>query len=1304
MGVESGPKARRLAEALAALRQAANNPTYKKIVDHCKLNHVKITDSTVSDWLNGESVPASAKSFELVVRYLNGRAARSDSGYECLSTRQWENLRTAAFEERRGTQGARAAPPRRGCRSDPRAELHASLYVVQVREFIAPVHGLQDRERELEMLAEFCHGDDESYLWVQGEPWAGKSALLSSFVLDPPPDVTVVSFFVTDRLAAQNNHTAFTAAVLDQLAGLLPDHKARIESAVINRDGLRNELLALASRRAAEAKQRLVLVVDGLDEDTGKPLIVGLLPVMPDENLRVVVASRYGPRLYIPHGHPLTSARRHRLAQSEHAAGIRDRAVAELDALLEGPDRNRELLALITTAQGLSISELEILTDRPPFEIDRLLRGTAGRSFRATHPTAESEHDHSPIYALAHETLQRTAETRLGTRMLSTSLDRLHSWADQHNEQNWPSSTPDFLLHRYFTVLERHHDLLRMMGLTLSSGRHRRLRASTGGDWAALTEISVVQQHICEQSEPDLLTTARLARRRDHLQNRNHHLPVGVVVVRAYLGQIERAEALARSIPAPGVRVNALAQLAEVVAQTDLDRAARLLYHAAGIVNDVTDPRWKTNAFDRAVKVIASIAPDRAELIANNLTDPQQRDHTLAYTAEVVTSIDPDRAEAIANNLTDPERRDYTLAHIAELIAPNYLDRAEAIADNLTNVQHRANTLARLAVALATINPAHADRLADRAVDFANDLTDSQQRVDTLEAVAAQVARIDPNRAKTIVSGIRRQGADVGYHLLRPGSKHHDFGPLRSFAHIPELIAAIDPGRAEAIANNLTDPEQRADTLARLANLFWPSDPGRADQLADQASEVATNIPDSWRPVLAHVAAVIGPIAPGRAETIANNLTDPQQRDSVLAHIATSIAPIAPARAETIANNLIDPRQRAEVLARIAELIAPTAPDRARSIVNRTAVPWQPSLSERDIAIVSADPDRTVTHTSEPRRHIDLLVEVAAMIASTDPDGAGQLVDRAETLTGQITDPSRRAHVLAGVVDVITAGDPDRAELIANQITVPWQRARAHARVVEVITVSDPDRAELIANQITVPWQRADALARIAGVVASIDRERALRLADHVTDSTKDITDPRWRADAVARILGTIASIDRERALRLADHVTDSINDITDGWLRADAVARIVGTIASIDRERALRFADHVTDSVNDITDGWWRADAVARIVRAISFIDPHRAANIAGEITDPRRRGEALAAVAGAIASTDRERALRFADHAAEVANDITDPRHQATTLVAVAGAITFTDRERALRFADHAAEVANDITDPRHQATTLV
>lgn len=167
-----------------------------------------------------------------------------------------------------------------------------SAYVEQVRRIARrDPPGLLGRDAELAELAQFCLAPDgPSYAWWQAGPWAGKSALLSTFVLRPPSEVagrvTIVSFFITARLAAQDTRQAFTQVLAEQLAASM-GHSLPTALPEATREVF---LLSLLSRTAAECADRggrLVLVVDGLDEDQGvttgrTPTVLrGCCPVIP---------------------------------------------------------------------------------------------------------------------------------------------------------------------------------------------------------------------------------------------------------------------------------------------------------------------------------------------------------------------------------------------------------------------------------------------------------------------------------------------------------------------------------------------------------------------------------------------------------------------------------------------------------------------------------------------------------------------------------------------------------------------------------------------------------------------------------------------------------------------------------------------------------------------------------------------------------------------------------------------------------------------------------------------------------------
>jgi hypothetical protein len=142
-----------------------------------------------------------------------------------------------------------------------------SAYREQVRR-IAPKE-LLDRERELAELAAFCtHPERGPYVWWRAEAWAGKSALLSWFVLHPPPGVVVVSFFITARFRGQDDSVAFAEVVLEQLAELLGEPIPALLTEATREPHLLR-MLAEAADACHRRGQRLVLVVDGLDEDRG---------------------------------------------------------------------------------------------------------------------------------------------------------------------------------------------------------------------------------------------------------------------------------------------------------------------------------------------------------------------------------------------------------------------------------------------------------------------------------------------------------------------------------------------------------------------------------------------------------------------------------------------------------------------------------------------------------------------------------------------------------------------------------------------------------------------------------------------------------------------------------------------------------------------------------------------------------------------------------------------------------------------------------------------------------------------------
>ncbi len=464
-----------------------------------------------------------------------------------------------------------------------------SAYQAQVRD-IAPDQ-LLDREKELAELVGFCAGD-QPYAWWQAGPWAGKSALMAWFVLHPPAGVDVVSFFVTARLVGQSDSNACIDALIEQLAALVGESPAGLLTPGARR-GTLLRLLDDAASRSREAGRRLLLVIDGLDEDSGTatgPSIAALLACRPPAEARVLVASRPHPPIPddVTGDHPLRAISPRQLDVSEHARGVEYRAKSELTQLLAGAQLQRDILGLITAAGGgLTLGDLEELTKKPRYEIERLLGGIFGRSVGTRTRTPVSGLSGERVYLFTHETLRLTAEQSFG-KSLAAYRGWLYRWADVYRQRVWPADTPHYLLRSYARLLASTEDLAGLVACTTDQARHNRMRDITGGDALAFTEISTAQQLLLAQPVPDLTSLALIAIQRDQLTDRNRNIPIKLPAVWARIGQLTRAEALANSIPSLSSRIKAMAEVAKVVAATgDLARALRLIIGAEALVAQI---------------------------------------------------------------------------------------------------------------------------------------------------------------------------------------------------------------------------------------------------------------------------------------------------------------------------------------------------------------------------------------------------------------------------------------------------------------------------------------------------------------------------------------------------------------------------------------------------------------------------------------------------------------------------------------------------------------------------------------------
>ncbi len=471
------------------------------------------------------------------------------------------------------------------------------------------------------------------------------------------------------------------------------------------------------------------------------------------------------------------------------------------------------------------------------------------------------------VYVLAHEELQRTAVEFLGPSRLGDYTQRLHTWANRYREQGWPPRTPEYLLRGYYRLLQASGDLARMVACAEDTARHDRMLDITGGDTAALAEITGAQDVILAQPDPDLLAMARLAVRADALAERNADIPTVLPAVWVTLGQPIRAEALAGALSNTYMRAAALANMAKAMASTGhLDRARALADRAEALARTIGDSYQQASAMAQVATALAGFGDlDRAEALAWSITDGYPRDSALAELAKAVARVgDLDRAEALAHPIAEPDLWASALAELAKAMAGlGDFDRADALAHAITEpeeasatkARHRAiaepyqaSALAALATAVAGAGDLDQARsLADRAEALARGIADGHPHLEDLVELAKAMAGLGD------LALVARALTDQAEALARAISDPDG----QSWALLELAEAAAHSGefdRAEALARAISERHPQASALAAIATaVAGTGDLDRARSLADRAEAVARAIDAQYPPISALV-------------------------------------------------------------------------------------------------------------------------------------------------------------------------------------------------------------------------------------------------------------------------------------------------------------------------------------------------------------------------------------------------------------------------------------------------------------------
>jgi hypothetical protein len=1260
-----------LRRALVELNQAVGKPSYPKVAQYVGAAGRQLGRSTMYDLRKPGS--SSRPTWDTVEAFVwaclqHARRRRIDVPEPWDDLRWWRDLHErcpspffhALPKDADAAPAVATTPPVR------------SYYLEQVRR-IAPQE-LLDRSAELAELTSWCTATEASaYSWWRAPAWFGKSGLLSWFVLHPPPDVVVVSFFITARLSAQNDKQAFTEVVLEQLAEIL---RKPLPSLLTDatRDAHVRGMLAEATTLCREEGRRLLFVVDGLDEDRGMTGVDGhsiaaLLPEQPHSGLRVLVSGRPNPPIPpdVPAQHPLRDPGIVReLDRSEHAEVARIDAERELVRLLRGTPAEQDLLGLITAAGGgLSGPDLAELTGWSEWEIDERLTAVSGRTFsrRNAHwdPFAAPS-----VYLLAHEQLQQQALSMLGRTRLDGYRQRLHLWAQHYHDHGWPIGTPEYLLRGYYLLLRDTNEVDRLMGCALDRTRHDRMLDMTGGDSAALAELITAQDIAAGQPEPDLLTTARLAVHRRDLADRNTRIPPELPAAWATLGNYPRAEALARSLSDPFPRASALAALVgPAVEAGDIDKAAAMAADADAIARTIIDPSEVATITPVLVAAVARAGnPTRAETLANSAsnrvwawlslvdavakTGDTDRTTRLVTTAETIlrevgspklgvdglTTLakaaalagDTERAtallveaDAVLRTVADPTTEPGLPTTIIELAS------ATAAARNVT----RAKELLREAWASADADPYYRSHNLCTLMRAATALDDAEL-VDSLtteaRTLATSTVRDTSRRCRTLIPLVRavamtsdtEWAATVATQvetLARTISDSYVCGSV-----IVELASVVmelpDIDRAVRLARTIEHPYQRAVALTRLIPAIGTAgDITRAATLAEEAealARTATNPNQAQVTLTTLVTAVAAAGDVKRAESLARKVRTEGSQTEILMTLVAAIATVGETmRAQSLSRHDTDKHHLVVALAVLAVLVESVAAEAGTAEFDHVR------------ALHSTNSYASLWPGD------DGLVRLVRRGAKTTAS-ARAVVDAVNTAIHWCADPSTAASGLLSAVYTVVASTIPAYANAEDLLTSPVDRdERVSTEFVrEFAARGELDQARSITDTITMsPYCRAMALTHLIPAISRAgDDAAAAAMVTEVEKLAGTITDPPSGRGSVLvdLVIATAVTGDLDRAEALISTIPDPTAQV----MAATVVVRSI--IAAGDAARAAALALRAEATAATITWPEHQVRVLAGLAGAMAAAgDTARAEALALGIADRDRQTLALADIA---------------------------------------------------------------------------
>ena len=676
---------------------------------------------------------------------------------------------------------------------------------MEVVRDIAP-DPLEDRERELAELETFVRGSQDTWYAMEAGMISGKTALMSSFALNPPDGVHIVSFF-TRRIGGDGNDwRSFSFVAGAQLAGILGDEYTERASDPASQDTEFRQLLRRASTacRSDKNPRPLVLLIDGVDEDSyyerpdaaAAKSILSLLPRRLPEGVKVMTASRPNPRP--PEDIVCDSPRR---VVSLEASPIAQKKInhKDIDNFLNSKygvdigaflaacggsltvDELRQLIARRRRLDAVPSGDIKACVERSPGRI--LMRVNVGFGDRPI-----------PSYTLGHDAVLRAVLRELSPdlfggdegvgdeawwaesreRVLLPYYQDIRGWVKKCADRGWGCNTPNYLLSESCFELMLGDDKCDGSSVEIVFDRDRYNEVWRRSEQKSLVlrmidreSFKMIGESCAEIPEGVMTFLYGVAELRKLVVRASTYVPGLPKLYVLYFNLTPEAVLdMVLSIDSPKSRLNALVEIMK--AAVECGRVHVFLPFLPVVLESLASCRdFNDKVLRLLVDVLVSIGSAVNDSEVNGLESLdierwvngiQVYAHrgggflSLSSSLKGADEVSDDsrmiapfyHAEEVAERIEDSRERAWALAVVAEALArAGHAGEALAAAERIEASQERVRGLARVAEALARAGEAdRARQVADNAVSTAERIEASQERAWVLARVAEALAQV----------------------------------------------------------------------------------------------------------------------------------------------------------------------------------------------------------------------------------------------------------------------------------------------------------------------------------------------------------------------------------------------------------------------------------------------------------------------------------------------------------------------------------------------------------------------------------